>query len=311
MNVIVTGATSFIGKAVLRELEKRGVGVYAVVRPQSPSAGELKGRAGVTLLPFDLSEIGRLTASDLTRGPAQFWLHLGWQGPGSANRRDSRLQEQNVGFALSALETAAALGCGRFLFSGSQAEYGIAEGPMREDMECRPVSEYGKNKLKVCRRALDRAGQLGIQYIHTRIFSVYGPGDHPWSLVETCLDAFLGDRDMELGACTQLWNYMYITDAARALVHLLLGNLPGGVYNVAGEDTRPLREYIEEIHRLCQGKGRCIYGVRPPNAEGTPSLVPDLTRLKAAGFQCQVDFDQGIRQMIQIRMGDQKRSVDR
>ena len=35
------------------------------------------------------------------------------------------------------------------------------------------------------------------------------------------------------------------------MVKLLLGKAPAGVYNVAGEDTRPLRDYIEELHRLC------------------------------------------------------------
>ena len=62
-----------------------------------------------------------------------------------------------------------------------------------------PVSEYGKDKLEVCRRAGEEAKALGIDYIHARIFSVYGPGDHPWSLVSTCLNTFLKGGRMELG----------------------------------------------------------------------------------------------------------------
>ena len=43
---------------------------------------------------------------------------------------------------------------------------------------------------------------------------------------------------MEMGPCTQQWNFLYVTEAAELLVKLLLGKAPAGVYNVAGEDTR-------------------------------------------------------------------------
>ena len=233
------------------------------------------------------------------------WLHLGWEGAGSANRSNPALQRKNIDYALDALETAADMGCGRFLFSGSQAEYGICSGLMREDMEGRPVSEYGKNKVEGCVRAGARAKERNLDYLHARIFSVYGPGDHPWSLVETCLDRFLAGQQMELGPCTQMWNYLYVEDAARALAQLLLGKAPAGVYNVAGEDTRPLRSFIEEIYDLCGRKGSYVYGDRPPNAEGVISLQPDLTKLKeAAGWKEQVDFAEGIRRMIKLRRKD-------
>ena len=47
---------------------------------------------------------------------AKAWLHLGWDGAGSDKRKDVKLQEKNIGYALQALHTAAALGCKRFCF---------------------------------------------------------------------------------------------------------------------------------------------------------------------------------------------------
>lgn len=105
---------------------------------------------------------------------------------------------------------------------------------------------------------------------------------------------------MEMGPCTQQWNFLYVTEAAELLVKLLLGKAPAGVYNVAGEDTRPLRDYIEELHRLCGSLGSYHFGDRPPNAEGMVSLMPELTKLKAAvGFTQQIPFSEGIRRMVQ------------
>lgn len=304
MRVIVTGATSFIGTACVKEIIKEGHQVLAVIRPDSPGRAALEKTGGAELLSANLSEIASIKEAPQAAAGADAWLHLGWEGAGSANRANAALQRKNIGYALEALRTAKALGCGRFLFSGSQAEYGICHEVMKEDMECHPVSEYGKDKLAVCRQAAGEAKELGIDYLHARIFSVYGPGDHPWSLVETCLDRLLAGEEMELGDCTQDWNYLYITDAARALAQLLLGKAAPGVYNVAGEDTRPLRSYIEQLHRLCGGRGNLAYGRRPPNAEGVTSLRPDISKLKTAAiWHSQVDFETGIRRMIRLRAG--------
>lgn len=314
MRVIVTGATSFIGSHAVQTLINQGFEVCALIRPNSAGKKnleqmiikkelleiiecELSGLKELAVNAEKLSKIGQKWSHDL--GRADYWLHLGWDGSGSDNRKLADIQSMNAVYALDALETAAAVNCKRFLFCGSQAEYGVRNTTMRETDELHPLSEYGKAKAKVGREAVMRAEALGITYIHTRVFSVYGPGDHPWSLVESCMRAFKEGGIMELGACTQLWNYLYITDAIRALILLLTGDAPAGVYNVAGEDTRPLREYIETIHALCGGQGTCHYGKRPPNAEGVTSLEPDITKLKEiTGFHQMISFEEGIKKML-------------
>lgn len=314
MRVIVTGATSFIGSHAVQALVSQGFEVCALIR--SNSAGkknleqmiikkelleiiecELSGLKELAVNAEKLSKIGQKWSHDL--GRADYWLHLGWDGSGSDNRKLADIQSMNAVYALDALETAAAAHCKRFLFCGSQAEYGVRNTTMRETDELHPLSEYGKAKAKVGREAVMRAEALGITYIHTRVFSVYGPGDHPWSLVESCMRTFKEGGIMELGACTQLWNYLYIDDAVNAIVKLLTGDAPAGVYNVAGEDTRPLREYIETIRALCGGQGTCQYGKRPPNAEGVTSLDPDITKLKEiTGFHQMISFEEGIKKML-------------
>ena len=298
MNIVVTGATSFIGAPMVDKLIGMGHDVYAVVRPASKNIARLDtGRERLHVIEMNLEEADRLDGAILV--PCEAFFHFGWDGAGSENRMNRDVQQKNAADSLKALEGARKLGCRTFLFSGSQAEYGITDGLMREDSPCHPVSEYGKDKLEVCRRAGEKAGELGITYLHTRIFSVYGPGDHPWSLVSSCVDTFLKGGHMEFGACTRLSNYLYIKDAVRAITGLLLAKSPSGVYNVAGNDTRPLREFIGEIHRLCGGRGTFEYGKRPPNAEGVVSLNPDTGKLyRAANFQPRISFEEGIREMI-------------
>ena len=80
-----------------------------------------------------LSKIGQKWSHNL--GRADYWLHLGWDGSGSDNRKLADIQSMNAVYALDALETAAAAHCKRFLFCGSQAEYGVRNTTMRETDE--------------------------------------------------------------------------------------------------------------------------------------------------------------------------------
>ena len=152
-----------------------------------------------------------------------------------------------------------------------------------------------------------------MEYVHTRIFSVYGPGDHPWSLVNTCVNRFLQGEEMEFGACTQLWNFLYIEDLVKGLCALAFCERPvgagpdpreSGIYNLAGEAdaTKPLRVYVEEIRKICGGKGVCHYGKLPPNAEGQANLIPDIRKVKEkTGWRPEIGFEEGIRRMIESR----------
>lgn len=309
MNMVVTGATSFLGSALVKRLLAEGHRVYAVVRPNSANREVLpEGEKELRVIERDLQELDRLQ-EDIREDCGGF-VHFGWGGSGSASRMQEELQQQNVEAAVKALEGARELKCRRFLFAGSQAEYGMCREIMREEQVLHPLSAYGRAKAEACRklraqcRAWREAGCGNMEYIHVRIFSVYGPGDHPWTLVESCLDTFLRGGHMELSPCTQMWNFLYLDDLTEGITRLLLhpGRLAeDGLYNLAGDEsqTRPLREYVETIHRLCGGKGSFSYGKRPPNAEGLINLIPLVSRMeKDLDWHPKVSFEEGIQRII-------------
>lgn len=297
MNVVVTGATSFIGAAAVKKLLEAQHRVIAVVRPDSSNLDYLydriagMNREGLAVVRLDLKNIEALGTGP---EPVDVWLHIGWDGAGSNNRQNREIQQDNIRHSLKAVRAAAGAGCRRFIFTGSQAEYGIHHEPLTEETPACPVSEYGKAKWEFGRQAEVLCKQLNMEYIHTRIFSIYGPGDHPWSLIQTCLATWQQGGEMQLGECTQSWNFLYIEDMASALLHLLTEG-PSGVYNIASEDTRVLREYINELYSLCGSRGSYVFGKRAPNAEGQADLIPDISRiLKETTWRPVTSFTEGI-----------------
>ncbi len=130
-----------------------------------------------------MQEADRLDEEILVPCEAFFSFWLGWRG--QRNRMNREVQQKNVADSLKALEGAKKLGCRTFLFSGSQAEYGIHQDAMTEETTFKSVSEYGKAEGDFfCRKAMELTA--GFRYIHARIFSVYGPGTirgHWWKAV--------------------------------------------------------------------------------------------------------------------------------
>lgn len=302
MNVVVTGATSFIGAAAIRQLLYRGHQVCAVVRPGSKRLGNLwshvpeEFRSMVRLEELDMQRIQEI--GSLRDFSPDAWLHTSWEGSGSDNRVLRDVQQSNVESSLKAVRTAAEAGCRRFLFTGSQAEYGVCHETITEDTPCRPVSEYGKAKAAFAASARELCKELSMDYIHGRIFSAYGPGDHPWTLVQSCLRIWNEGGTIELGACTQWWNFLYIEDVASALACLLERGKPGA-YNIASYDTRRLREFVEEMYRLCGCQGSYIYGARHQNAEGQANLLPDITKIHTmTGWEPKIPFMEGIYEIL-------------
>lgn len=305
MKAIVTGATSFVGAAAAGELLRQGHHVMAVVRPGSARLGRLYGhvpgqaRPRLQVAELDLGLIRGLEGMLRAEGAGwDVWLHMGWGGSGSDSRKNRQIQQENVANSLAAVQVAAHMGCKRFVFTGSQAEYGFYREPVTEEADCRPVSEYGKAKREFAVQAKGLCKKLDMDYVHTRIFSVYGPGDHPWTLVQSCLRAWQQGGGITLGECTQQWNYLYIEDAAEALA-LLVEKGPAGIYNLAGDDTRMLRGFVEEMYRLCGSRGSYQYGGRPENAEGVVNLIPEIGKIKGAvGWKPKTAFAEGIRKIL-------------
>ena len=261
------------------------------------------------------------------------WVHFAWDGVGSAGRSDTNIQIENIQNAKKAYLYAKLLGARKFLFAGSQAEYGI--GNHRVPM---PVSPYGKAKLAFGRWATEQSllselyDDAPMQFIHMRIYSVYGSGDHETSLVNTVLRAALRHEAITLGPCEQRWNYLEVHDLARAIRILLSSeDTRTGIYDIAGSDSRMLKKYVIAMNAIAarfaanaemtadggtthavtaggQTTGTATgtaptgaelrFGTRANNAEGAANMSPEILKLQRLGFHQEISFEAGIGMLL-------------
>ena len=267
------------------------------------------------------------------------WIHFAWDGVGSAGRSDTNIQIENIQNAKKAYLYAKLLGARKFLFAGSQAEYG--RGNHRVPL---PVSPYGKAKLSFGRWATEQSllseiyDDAPMQFIHMRIYSVYGSGDHETSLVNTVLRAALRHEAVTLGPCEQRWNYLEVHDLARAIRILLSSeDTRTGIYDIAGSDSRMLKKYVIAMNAIAarfaanadttadgdattaagatqavtaggQTTGTAAgasptgaelrFGTRANNAEGAANMSPEILKLQRLGFHQEISFEAGIGMLL-------------
>ena len=312
MRILITGAASFLGRYLVEYFLSKEEEVLALVRENARGADELLGYKAnnkFKLIVLDMKDIERLD-SDF-----DVCIHLAWGGIGKEGRMDENIQRENINAAIKLMRVCKDRGAKRFLFAGSQAEYGQTLADIEakygkdfdinaiprqsEDAPTNPKSEYGKAKLELKSKLKNLGDSLGIEYVHMRIFSVFGSGDHETSLISTCIRNFKENKDVHIGECIQSWNYIYIKDLCEAVYLLSKKDLHGEfVFNVAGATNKILMDYVKDIKRLLNSTGNIVVEKKEAASEGLPFLNPGIERLKRIGFVESYGFEKGIKDCI-------------
>lgn len=297
-NIIVTGASSFIGRNLVRKLDESGnYCIFAVVRRGAGNARLFPMTGRVRVVELDMGEYSRIP--ELLQQPLDACVALAWNGTRGSARDDYALQEENYRHSMECLYAVCSLGCKKFLSAGSQAEYGPMHGVVTEESACLPNTAYGREKLRFYQDASKVCEKNGVCLVEPRFFSLYGEGDNPGTMVLSILDAMLKNEPCRLTACIQRWDFLHIEDAVRGLELLISGDCTQGAYNFASGKSRVLKGYIEEMYRVTQSKSRLLYGAVPYPKTGMVSMRPSVDKLQRdTGWEAAVSFGEGIRRII-------------
>ena len=300
--LVITGPTGAIGMALINKCIEDKIPVLAVCHKGSKRIGQIPDSEYVTVMEASLNEYGELVGA-MDNGDKTYdtFIHLAWNGTFGNTRNDMPLQAQNIQYALDAVELAHRLGCSTFIGAGSQAEYGRVDRPLRPETAVFPENGYGIAKLAAGQMTRIRCSQLGIKHIWTRILSVYGPYDGEYTMVMGTLKRMLSGEETHFTAGEQIWDYLYSADAAKMLFKLAQSGEDGRIYLLGSSDARPLREYIEDMHRLTDCQARLGLGDVPYSDKQVMCLTVDKDCVVDIGGL--TEFEDGIRQTVEYLKG--------
>ncbi len=273
--IALTGATGFVGRAVARELARRGIAFTAVTRDRARAAG----LGADEVIEADLASPDRETIAALARHEAV--IHLAWGG--LPNYRARRHFEVELPLHYAFLRDLVIAGAERLVVAGTCLEYGLREGALSENMVPDPVTAYGfaKDALRRELELLRREHPFALTW--ARLFHLHGEGQAPTSLFAQLTAALAeGRARFEMSGGEQVRDFSPIETVAARLVDLArLGN-GVGVVNVASGRPRTVRRLVEEWVAARGGRIELDLG-RFPYPDWEPfAFWADVRRLEAA-----------------------------
>ena len=254
---LVTGATGFIGSAVVRRLRADG---HEVVAPGSGELDLLRAAAGE--LEALVDGVG-----------ASHCIHAAWY----TNHADYLVHGVNRDWLAASLRLARACRGMRFVALGTCLEYDFAgvAAPVAEDRPLQPDTPYAQAKAELFREL----SGIARDFAWARVFFVYGPGDRAGRLIPGMLSQFARGEAAGPTNGGLRRDYIHVDDLAGQLVRIAASAHHGALNTGTGEAPT-----LSEIFAAgARAFGRPELAQANNETSGQPPVIAaDLTRLRAA-----------------------------
>jgi UDP-glucose 4-epimerase len=296
LKILLTGATGFLGSSVVKQIIKDGNTPIVLLR-QSSNITRLQEILGYSSVPYSYL-LNEDTINEIRTYKPDALIHLGWRGVAGKERNEAYQVTDNLKLSLDTVELAHQTGCRHWVGIGSQAEYGNPNRQVDELFTTQPTTIYGRAKLATCWASLGLCQAYNLQGSWMRVFSLYGEGDEPHWLIPYIIKEMSLGNSPKLTLCEQMWDYLYVDDAARAILSVIYSNVDG-IFNLGSGTAYPLKYIVENIRELVNHKVEPQYGAVEYRHDQVMHLQADMTKLsQMTNWNPQVSIEKGLSKTV-------------
>lgn len=293
---IVCGGAGFVGSALVKELLSHQVEVWVIVREGFLAAGRNHRLDGldVHIVECDLDKLDTV-AEKIPNRDIDVWYQLAWDGLFNEPLLDYKRQVANIRFVMDAIVVAKTLGCAKLVGSGSISQYELTVPEGRAAVGDKHTI-YKTAKLACEYMGEGVARQQGIGFIWPIFTNIFGVGETSNRLVNSMIRNLQAGRHQSLSEGNQIYDFIYITDAARALYLIGEKGISGHHYVLAGGDAKPLKEFLTVIRDVVDPTAELGFGEMKFNGIYLPREMYSIDELtRDTGFVPEVSFEEAIR----------------
>lgn len=190
---IVTGANGFVGRYLIAQLANLKYDIWAVVRNESENISFIEPYHP-HIVNCDLADFAKLSTL-IPTGTYECFYHLAWAGSSGSARADYALQLINAKACAEAAESAAGLGCKRFVGAGSITQLMYGDYLMQDGCQPEPVTQYAIAKTAGQNMARCICTEKKVDFLWGYISNLYGVGDVSQNIVNFLIKSYLDGKN--------------------------------------------------------------------------------------------------------------------
>ncbi len=269
MNILIMGATGYLGSHVLDTLSK-GNSIFAICRKKSVE--NLKGV--VSVLNNEYARLFKENKID--------WI-INCIGVYQKEER-KKVIEGNMSYPLQVMDTA--------------VEYGVkniinVNTSLPEDLNL-----YAFTKNELGRFGKFYSMQYGINFYNLPVEMFYGKDEPEGRFFTAMINKMKKNEDIYLTEGYQKRDIVHIEDVCQA-IKLAMHSGWNGYYDipVGTGEGRPIRELVEYIHEKINSSSNLLFGAVPMR-KNEPDSIADISLLLSMGYKVKYPWREGLEKML-------------
>ncbi|BBK09355.1 dTDP-glucose 4,6-dehydratase [Klebsiella phage 05F01] len=264
MRYLITGGLGFIGSAVVRKLLESKDNVVGIIDSETYAADS----RNVPLFFVDYFNVDLSNKDDVNSVVKEFnpdyVMHLAAESHvDNSIKSPSLFIESNIIGTFNLLEAVRFYAPNLIKFHHISTDEVYGDLSDREELNSLfketdaydPSSPYSASKAASDHLVRAWHRTYGLPTVITNCSNNYGPYHHPEKLIPRVItNALLGKEIPIYGAGSQIRDWLYVEDHAKALITAVMNAVPGSTYNIGGHNERSNLRVVEIILNLLKDK---------------------------------------------------------
>lgn len=291
-SAVLTGASGFIGKALLNRLLQEGYHVYAIVRNKE----KLKdiSSSDLTIIELMLEQYEKLGEFFPTMEKIDYFFHLAWDGVSGESLKDYKRQIRNVEYTINAVRVAKEIGVKKFIFAGTINQLEIMSFIGKDEIKPEWVWVYGTAKLMADMYLSILSHQFGIEFNTGIVGSAYGEGDYSPMVQNIVISHFLEGKTPKLVEADMMFDWVYVDDVVDGFLKIAEKGKNQKKYYIGHDTLTRFEDIITKVRDIINPSIPLEFGTLKGTARIDYDMI-DITALsKDTGYQPSADFEKSI-----------------